>query len=85
MQRSEIETRVRPLEVLAVGSFRRFWLGFTFSGVGDGMTKTALVWYVFTRTNSPVDLGLLMLAYTGPVVVGGILAGICSIAGTAGR
>jgi MFS family permease len=56
-------------------SFRNFWLGFAFSGIGDAMTKTALVWYVFARTGSAVDVGLLLLAYAGPVVLGGLVAG----------
>lgn len=62
-------------DVLRTGSFRDFWLAFTFSSVGDMMTKTALVWYVFERTRSPVQVGLLLLAYAGPVAIGGLLAG----------
>ena len=61
--------------VLRVRPFRTFWLGFTFSGIGDAMTKTALVWYVFERTGSTVAVGLLLLAYAGPVIVGGLVAG----------
>jgi MFS family permease len=56
-------------------SFSRFWLGFTFSALGDAITRVALTWYVYEQTHSPVALGLLMLCYTGPVVVGGLLAG----------
>jgi len=61
--------------VLRQGSFRNFWIGFTLSGIGDAMTKTALVWYVFQTTGSPVAVGLLLLAYAGPVTVGGLVAG----------
>jgi MFS family permease len=62
-------------DVLGVAGFRNFWLGFAFSGIGDAMTKTALVWYVFARTGSAVDVGLLLLAYAGPVTIGGLVAG----------
>jgi MFS family permease len=60
---------------LRIKAFRRFWIGFTFSGIGDAITKTSLVWYVLTRTGSTVDVGLLLLTYAGPVAVGGLLAG----------
>jgi MFS family permease len=56
-------------------SFRLFWLGFTFSILGDTMTSTALTWFVYETTNSAKALRLLTLFYTGPVIVGGLLAG----------
>ena len=56
-------------------SFRLFWLGLTFSILGDTMTQTALTWFVYETTDSAKALGLLTLFYTGPVIVGGILAG----------
>lgn len=61
--------------VLRDGRFRNFWIAFTLSGVGDAMTKTALVWYVFETTGSAVAVGLLLLAYAGPVTLGGFVAG----------
>src|SRR5262249_40767739 len=61
--------------VLRSTALRRFWLGFGFSALGDAMTRTALIWYVFQTTHSPQALGLLLLCYTGPVIVGGLLAG----------
>lgn len=61
--------------VLRNGSFRNFWVGFTISGIGDAMTKTALVWYVFATTHSAPAVGLLLLAYAGPVSIGGLVAG----------
>lgn len=63
------------VSILGDGPFRNFWLAFTFSGIGDAMTKTALVWYVFARTGSTTAVGLLLLAYAGPVTVGGLVAG----------
>jgi MFS family permease len=56
-------------------SFRVFWLGFTFSVLGDAMSRVALTWYVYDLTGSARALGLLTLAYTGPVILGGLIAG----------
>lgn len=39
------------------------------------MTSVALVWLVYVTTRSSEALGILLLCYTGPVVVGGLLAG----------
>jgi MFS family permease len=55
--------------------FARFWIGFTVSALGDAMTRVALIWYVYQTTNSPAAVGILLLCYTGPVLVGGLLAG----------
>ena len=63
-------------EIFALGSFRRFWLAFTFSVFGDAMTRVALIWFVYDTTGSARDVGWLLLFYTGPVVVGGLLAGM---------
>jgi len=56
-------------------SFQSFWTGFTLSALGDAMTRVALTWYIYEMTQSARALGLLTLAYTGPVLVGGFLAG----------
>ncbi len=62
-------------EILQYASFRRFWLGFTFSAIGDAMTKIAFIWFVYQSTGSAQAVGWLLLCYTGPVVLGGIVAG----------
>lgn len=56
-------------------SFRLFWTGFTVSVLGDAMTRVALTWFVYDTTQSASALGWLMFFYTGPVVIGGLLAG----------
>jgi MFS family permease len=56
-------------------SFRLFWLGFTFSVLGDSLTRIALTWYVYEQTKSAEALGWLAFWYTGPVVIGGLAAG----------
>lgn len=63
------------MQIFKVGPYRRFWSGFTLSELGDAMTRVALTWYVYESTRSPEALGWLMLAYTGPVIVGGLVAG----------
>ncbi|HJZ50541.1 MAG TPA: MFS transporter [Roseiflexaceae bacterium] len=56
-------------------SFTLFWSGFSFSVLGDAITRVALTWFVYETTRSAEALGWLMLCYTGPIVVGGLLAG----------
>src|SRR5690349_899526 len=56
-------------------SFRLFWGGFTFSVLGDTISRVALTWFVYQTTRSAEALGWLMLCYTGPVIVGGLVAG----------
>jgi MFS family permease len=56
-------------------SFRLFWIGFSFSVLGDTMTRVALTWFVYETTNSAWALGWLAFFYTAPVIVGGLLAG----------
>lgn len=60
---------------LRKAAYARFWLGSTFSYIGDAMTRVALVWLVYQATNSPRAVALLLVFYTAPVVVGGLLAG----------
>jgi MFS family permease len=55
--------------------FGVFWLGFSVSVLGDAITRTTLVWYVFELTGSSVALGWLSFCFTAPVVVGGLTAG----------
>jgi MFS family permease len=65
----------RYRDIFHFASFRGFWLGFTFSAVGDAMTQVALIWFVYQSTHSSQVVGWLLLCYTGPVVLGGFFAG----------
>ncbi|MEZ4655093.1 MAG: MFS transporter [Candidatus Eisenbacteria bacterium] len=65
----------RYRQTLALPAFRRFWVGFTLSSFGDGMTRVAPTWWVWETTKSAEALALLTLAYSGPVIFGGVLAG----------
>jgi MFS family permease len=62
--------------VFANRSFRIFWSGFSFSVLGDGMTRVALIWFVYSATGSARAVGTLLLCYTGPIIVGGLMAGV---------
>jgi MFS family permease len=61
--------------VFALRDFRRFWLGASLSMFGDAMTRTAFIWFGYQQTDSPIALGILMICYSGPVIVGGLVAG----------
>jgi MFS family permease len=62
-------------QIFAAKGFRNFWLGFSFSVMGDAMSRVALTWYVLEKTQAPEALGLLSLAYTGPVILSGLFVG----------
>jgi predicted MFS family arabinose efflux permease len=62
-------------QVFAYHSFRNFWVGFSLSYLGDTISRVALTWFVYETTHAPEALGLLSLFYTGPVIVGGLMAG----------
>lgn len=61
--------------VFALPAYRRFWLGFSGSVLGDAIGRVALTWYVYEATGSARALGWLMLCYTAPILVGGLVAG----------
>jgi len=61
--------------LLSGRGFGVFWLGFSLSVLGDAVSRTTLVWYVFDLTDSSVSLGWLSFCFTAPVLVGGLTAG----------
>ena len=56
--------------------YRLLWFGATLSTLGDGAAWVALAWTVLQLEGSASAVGLLLVAYTAPVVVGGPLAGL---------
>lgn len=62
--------------IFANRSFRIFWSGFSFSVLGDGMTRVALIWFVYSATGSARAVGTLLLCYTGLIIFGGLMAGM---------
>jgi predicted MFS family arabinose efflux permease len=55
-------------------AFRRFWLGMLISRTGDAFTVVALSWLVL-EIAGPAQLGLVLLCFGLPRIVGGPLAG----------
>jgi MFS family permease len=62
-------------EIFRNRNFLLFWSGFTLSSVGDSLTRVALTWFIFEQTKSSQALGILTIAYTAPILVGGFAAG----------
>ncbi len=66
----------RYRDLLRRRDFGLLWSGATVSALGDGMSFVALVWLLIERGGTPTDVGWLAAVYTGPVVVGGVAAGV---------
>jgi len=62
-------------DILGNKNFLAFWSGFTISSIGDSLTRVALTWLVFEETKSAQALGMLTIAYTAPILIGGLIAG----------
>jgi MFS family permease len=62
--------------VLRHRDFRWLWLGQTVSTVGDRLVTVALALFVTDLTGSPSDLGLVLAAYTGSLVLFVLLGGV---------
>jgi MFS family permease len=56
--------------------FALLWGGATISALGDGMSFVALVWLLIERGATAADVGWFAAAYTAPVIVGGLAAGV---------
>lgn len=56
--------------------FRLVWLGQTVSQVGDGISKLALIWFVYAVTGSPLKATIIGLLQTIPPILLGPLIGI---------
>ena len=65
----------RDAEALSNRPFAALWAGSTVSAVGDALTWVALVWLVID-TDGAGALGGLVVAYTAPVIVGGLAMGL---------
>ena len=62
-------------DILRNRNFLLLFSGFTLSSIGDSLTRVALTWFVFEQTRSPQALGVLTIAYTAPILIGGFAAG----------
>jgi MFS family permease len=64
------------LDLLRRRDYALLWAGATVSELGDGMSFVALVWLILERGGDAGTVGWLSAAYTAPVVIGGLAAGI---------
>src|SRR5262245_43051003 len=62
-------------KVFSHSSFRYFSIGYSISDLGYTISRGALRWLVYEMAGTPQALGLLSLFYTGPVILGGLMAG----------
>jgi MFS family permease len=64
----------RTLELLSVTPFRRLLLGRTVSKLGDWLTMTAVVTWLYAETRSAFLVSLFLVLRTGATIVGGVVA-----------
>jgi len=70
------EPQINPYrKILSDRNYLTFWSGYTFSMIGDALTRVAMTWLVFEQTGSARALGILTIAYTAPILLGGLIAG----------
>jgi len=66
----------RYRRILRHRNYALLWGGATISAFGDGMSFIALVWLLIERGGDPTAVGWLAAAYTAPVILGGLAAGV---------
>ncbi len=66
------------LRTLRHRDFRLLWIGQSVSLVGDGIYLVAIAWLVYDLSNEPGALAIVGLAWTLPMVLGLLLAGVLS-------
>lgn len=73
------ETREESGEArwLLTRDFSLVWWSQIISQVGDGVTKLALVWFVYSVTGSPMKTTIIGLLQTLPPIVFGPMFGVC--------
>ncbi|HZG15261.1 MAG TPA: MFS transporter [Candidatus Bathyarchaeia archaeon] len=63
------------LALLRDSNYLRYWLSVVISFIGDGITKTAVIYLVATASNDPFLVGLAIFAQMVPIAVLGIFIG----------
>jgi hypothetical protein len=66
------------LRTLRHRDFRLLWMGQAVSLVGDGIYLVAIAWLVYDLSNEPGALAIVGIAWTLPMVLGLLLAGVLS-------
>jgi hypothetical protein len=62
--------------VLKNRDFALLWSGLTISQLGDGLSFVALIWFIYELTDSALAIGLFLMFYTAPTIIGGLIAGV---------
>ncbi len=70
--------RVGVLQPFAIRDFRFLWTGMTVSLFGDGLFFVSLAWQAYELTDSPSQVALIGLAWSGPMVVLLLVGGVIS-------
>jgi len=63
------------LALLRDSNYLRYWLSVVISFIGDGITKTAVIYLVATASNDPFLVGLAIFAQMVPIAALGIFIG----------
>jgi MFS family permease len=66
----------RPSPLLLTRDFSWVWWGQIVSQVGDGISKLALLWFVYAITGSPLKTTMIGLLQTVPPIVFGPMIGV---------
>jgi MFS family permease len=64
------------VRLMRTPGFGPIWIGATVSIVGDAVSWVSLVWLTYELGGGVADLAILAAWYTGPIIVGGLTAGV---------
>jgi MFS family permease len=77
LRRTETRAPSGEARWLLTRDFSLVWWSQIISQVGDGVTKLALVWFVYSVTGSPMKTTIIGLLQTLPPILFGPLFGVC--------
>src|SRR6188472_4819667 len=69
-------TSVRQRPLLLTRDFGLVWSGQLISQIGDGVSRLALLWFVYAVTGSPLKTSIIGLLQTIPPIVLGPIIGV---------
>jgi DHA3 family macrolide efflux protein-like MFS transporter len=77
LRRTETPPLAKESRWLLTRDFSLVWWSQIISQVGDGVTKLALVWFVYSVTGSPMKTTIIGLLQTLPPILFGPIFGVC--------
>lgn len=75
MKSEKVNTNPTFIDILKIKDYFTIWLGKNISYFGNGIHLIALIWYVFELSGSALDVGVLMVVQTIPIIVFGMISG----------